>query len=115
VRVRKLRHRQPIRELERLLQRIRQPRGDIRPHHQAIDHHVDIVGEFLVQRRHLGDLVEGAVDFDALVALLHKVGELLAVLAFAAAHHGRQQIKPRAFRQRQDAVDHLRDGLALDR
>ena len=109
------RDRQPVGELERLLQRIRKPRRNIRPHHQAVDHHVDVVGEFLVERRHFGDLVERAVDFDALVALLHELGELLAVLAFAAAHDGRQQIKPRALRQRQDAVDHLRHGLALDR
>ena len=59
--------------------------------------------------------MEAAVDFDALVALLHELGELLAVLALAAAHHGRQQIKPRALRERHDAVDHLRHGLALDR
>ena len=108
-------HRKPVGELERLFERIREPRGDIRPHHQAIDHHVDVVGEFLVERRHVGDLVELAVDFDALEALLHELGEFLAVLALAAAHHRRQQIKPRAFRQRHDAVDHLRDGLALDR
>ena len=73
------------------------------------------MGEFLVERRHFGDLVELAVDFDALVALLHELGELLAVLAFAAAHDRREQIKPRAFRQSKNAVDHLRHGLALDR
>ena len=114
-RVRQLRDREPVGELERLLEQIRKPRGDVGPHHEAIDHDVDVVGEFLVERRHLGDLVEGAVDFDALVALLHELGELLAVLALAPAHHRREQIKPRAFRQRHDAVDHLRDGLALDR
>ena len=113
--VRQFRHRQPVGELERLLQRIRQPRGNVRPHHQAVDHDVDVVIELLVERRHRGDLVERAVDFDALVALPHKVGELLAVLALASAHHRREQIKPRAFRQRQDAIDHLRHGLALDR
>ena len=114
-RVRQFRDRKPVGELERLFERIRKPRRDVRPHHEAIDHDVDVVGELLVERRHLGNLVKGAVDFDALVALLHKVGELLAVLAFAPAHHRREQIKPRAFRQRLDAVDHLRNGLALDR
>ena len=109
------RHRQPVGELERLLERIRQPRGDVGPHHDAVDHDVDVVGEFLVERRRFGDLVERAVDFDALVALLHELGELLAVLALAAAHDRREEIKPRAFRQRHDAVDHLRHGLALDR
>ena len=111
----KFRDRKPVGELERLFQRIREPRRDIGPHHDAVDHDVDVVGEFLVERRRFGDLVEGAVDFDALVALLHELGELLAVLALAAAHHRREQIKPRAFGQRHDAVDHLRHGLALDR
>ena len=107
--------RKPIGELERLLEQIRKPRRNIRPHHQAVDHHVDVVGEFLVERRHFGDLEKLAVDFDPLVALLHELGELLAVLAFAAAHDRREQIKPRAFRQSKNAVDHLRHGLALDR
>ncbi len=77
-------------------------------HHDAVDHHVDVVGELLVERGHLGDLVELAVDLDALVALLEILGELLAVLALAAAHDRRQQIEPRALGQRQHAVDHLR-------
>ncbi len=106
---------QPVRELQRLFERIREPRADVGAHHDAVDHHVDVVGELLVERRHLGDLVELPVDLDALVALLEKLGEFLAVFALAAAHHGRQQIEPRAVRQRQDAVDHLRHGLALDR
>ena len=49
------------------------------------------------------------------IAVLEELGELLAVLALAPAHDRRQQIEPRALGQRQDAVDHLRDGLALDR
>ena len=65
-------------------------------------------GEFLVERRRLGELVERAVDLDALEALLEVLGELLAVLALAAAHDRRQQIEPRALGQRQHAVDHLR-------
>ncbi len=89
--------------------------GDVGAHHDAVDHDVDVVGEFLVQRRRVGDLVEFAVDLDALESLLLKVGEFLAVFALAPAHDRREQIKPRALRQRHDAVDHLRDGLALDR
>ena len=61
------------------------------------------------------DLVELAVDLHPLEAALHVVGELLAVLALAAAHHGRQQIEPRALGQRQHPVDHLRNRLAFDR
>ncbi len=108
-------HRHAVGELQALLERIRQPRADVALHHQAVDHHVDVVGEFLVERLDLADLVKGAVDLDALIALLEKLGELLAVLALAAAHHRRQHIDARAFRQRQHAVDHLRHGLAFDR
>ncbi len=110
-----LRDRESISKLQRLLKRIRQPRRDVGPHNQAIDHDVDVVGELLVERRHLGDFVEIAVDFDALKTFAHELGEFLAVFALAATHHRRQQIKPGAFRQRHDAVDHLRDGLAFDR
>ena len=44
-----------------------------------------------------------------------QLGQLLAVLALAAAHDRRQQVEPRALGQRQHAVDHLADRLALDR
>ncbi len=108
-------HGEAVGELERGLKRVRQPGRQVRAHHHAIDHHVDVVGEFLVERRRLRDLVEGAVDLHPLEATLHVVGELLAVLALAAAHDGRQQIEPGAFGQRHHPVDHLRDGLAFDR
>ena len=80
-----------------------------------VHHDVDVVLELLVERRHGVDLVELAVDLDALEALLLKVGEFLAVLALPAADDRRKQIEPRALRQRHHPVDHLGDGLALDR
>ncbi len=95
--------------------RVGEARGDIRPHHHAVDDDVDVVLELLVEGRRVGDLDELSVDLGALKALLQIVGEVLAVFALAPAHDRREQIKPRAFRQRQDAVDHLADGLALDR
>ena len=108
-------HRQAFGELQRGLKAFGEALADVRAHHDAVDHDVDVVREFLVERRRFGELMEGAVDLDALKALLEVFGELLAVLALAAAHDRRQQIEPRAFRQRQHAVDHLRDDLALDR
>ena len=69
---------------------------------------------FLSSVGRIGDLVIIAVDLQALEAALHPLGDFLAVFAFAALHHGREDIKTRAFGQRQHAVDHLRDGLALD-
>ena len=84
-------------------------------HHDAVDHDLDVVLQLLVEGRDGVDLVELAVDLDALEAALLQVLQLLAVLALAAADDRRQQVEPRAFRHRQDAVDHLRHGLALDR
>ena len=69
----------------------------------------------LVENRRFASLVEGAVDLDPLKTFLQIFGELFPIFAFTAAHHRREQIQPRAFGQRQHAVDHLRDGLALDR
>ena len=114
-RVRELRHREAVGELERRLEQIGEPGGDVGAHHDAVDHHVDVVVELLVERRRRGDLVELAVDLDPLEARFMQLGEFLAVLALAAAHDRRKQVEPRALRQRHDAVDHLRDGLALDR
>ncbi len=108
-------HRQALGEFQRGLKAFRQPLADVRPHHDAVDHDVDVVREFLVERGRFRQFVEGAVDLDPLKSLLEVFGELLAVLALAAAHHRRQQIEPCALGQRQHAVDHLRDDLALDR
>ena len=108
-------NRQAVGELERGLEALRQPLRDVGAYHDAVDHHVDVVLEFLVERRRFRDLVELAVDLDALEAALHPVGDLLAVFAFTAADHGRQDVEPGPFRQRQHPVDHLGDGLALDR
>ena len=88
---------------------------DVVAHHEAVHHHVDVVLVLLVERRRVRDLVIGAVDLDALETLLLPLGELLAVLALAPAHHRGEQVEPRLLRQRQHPVDHLRDRLALDR
>ena len=102
-------------ELQRGLKAFGEALADVRSHHDAVDDDVDVVREFLVQRRRAGEFVEGAVDLDALKALLEVFGELLPVFALAAAHDRGEQIEARALRQRQHAVDHLRDHLALDR
>jgi hypothetical protein len=114
-RIRELDHREPVGELERGLERLRETLRDVGAHHDAVDHHVDIVVEFLVERRRLGDLVERAVDLDALKPFFEPLGQFLAVLALAAACDRRQQVEPRTIGQRQHPVDHLRHGLALDR
>ena len=92
--------------------RCSRPRG---AEHQPIDHELDVVLELLVELGRRVELVELAVDLDALEARALQLGELLPVLALAAAHDRAQEVEPRALGQRHDAVDHLRDGLALDR
>lgn len=63
-------HAQPIGELQCRLDGVGEPGREVGPHDDAVDHHVDVVLVFLVQRRNVGDLVEDAVDLDALETLL---------------------------------------------
>ena len=113
-RIRELDNRDAVRQLQRRLEAVRQPRRDVGPHHDAVHHHVDVVLDLLVERGRIRDLVEFAVHFHALEAALLQIGEFLAILALAAADHRREQVKPRAFRQRQHAVHHLAHDLAFD-
>ena len=121
--VRKLGNRNPVGQLQRGLEAVGQPRRHVLARFvvarfrqdDAVYHHVNVVLVFLVELGRLRDLVERPVDLDALEALLLQLGQLLAVLALAAAHDGGQQIEPRTFRQRQHPVHHLLHRLALDR
>ncbi len=83
--------------------------------HQAVDHQLDVVLELLVELGRRVDLVQLAVDLDPLEARAQQLGHFLPVLALAAAHDRAQQVEPRPLRHGHHAVDHLRDGLALDR
>jgi hypothetical protein len=67
---------------------------------------------FLSSGGHIGDLVVLAVDLHPLKALLHELGEFLAVFALAARARPGQAGRAGAFFQRQHAVDHLADRLA---
>ncbi len=89
--------RQAVGELQAGLEAVGETRRHVGAHDDAVDDDVDVVLVFLVERRHFGDLVELAVDLDALEALLHQLGQFLLVLALAAAHDRRENIEPRAF------------------
>ena len=108
-------HRQSVRQLQRRLEALGEPRRHVGAHDNAVDHDFDVVLELLVERRRIGDLIKLAVDLEALEAALHPLGDLLAVFALAAAHDRGQQIEPRALRQGEHAIDHLAHRLALDR
>ena len=51
-------HRQPVRQLQRRLETLGEPRGHVGPHDDAVDHDLNIVLQLLVERRRIGDLVE---------------------------------------------------------
>ncbi len=108
-------------EVERRLDRIGKPRADPLAHDDAVNDDLDVVLQLLVEALalvevgRLVDLHHRAVDLDAGEAAFLQIEQLLAVLALAAADDRRQEEEPRALLHRQDAVDHLRDGLALDR
>lgn len=106
---------QTIGKLEAGLETVGKTRGHIRAHDGAVNHHVNVVFVLLVESRNVGDLVELAVHLDALEALLHQLGKFFLVLAFAAAHDRREDVKTRAFLESEDAVDHLADRLAFNR
>ncbi len=97
------------------LQRVRQPLFHVGLGDDAVDHHVDVVLELLVENGGVLDGVEFPVDLQALEARALPLGDLLAILALATAHHRRQQIEPCALGQGGDLVDHHTDGLAFDR
>ena len=78
-------------ELERGLEKVRRARRDVRPHYDAVTTTSMSWTNFLSSAGRVGDLVELAVDLDPLEALLHELGQFLAVLAFAPAHHRRKR------------------------
>ena len=53
--IRELDNRDPFRQLQRRLETLRQPCGNVRTHDDAVDDHVDVVVELLVEHRRVGD------------------------------------------------------------
>ncbi len=102
-------------QLQRGLEAVGEAGFDAFADDDAVDDHFDVMLVFLVERGGVLDLVERAVDADAGEAGLLPFGQLLAILALAAANDRGEQIMARAFGQLHDAVDHLADLLRLDR
>ena len=98
-----------------MLDAIGQAIADIAFHGQSIHDHIDVVFQFFVERWHLVDFVERAIDFHALKAALLQILQILPVLTLAPPDNGRQQIKPRSFGQCHYTVRYLTDGLAFYR
>ena len=99
--------------LQRQLDRVREP-GALAPfHHDAVDHHENVVLGFFVE---CGDLFRSEIDHPAVhqkarEAALARRLEQLPVLALALPHQRRRQHQPRAFGQTSERLDDLRGGL----
>ena len=96
------------------LDRLGEPPPQIGLHHQAIDDDRDVVFELLVEDDLLVEAAQLSVDLDPRVTLQAELLEELAVLALAAAHHGRRDHEFRPLLQGHQPVDDLLLGLAGD-
>ena len=106
---------EPLRQRDRGLDRLRQPRAQVLLHHEPVDDDLDRVLELLVERRRLFEQVLLAVDLDAREALVAQFLEEVLVLALAVAHNGRVDREARALGEREDLLDDRVDRLARDR
>ena len=69
----RLDNRNPVGKVQRGAETVGQPRLQPLAHDDAVNHHVDVVAELLVQRRRLFKVMELAVHLDPLKALLPKL------------------------------------------
>jgi hypothetical protein len=76
--------RDPVADLERGLQRAREPRPQAAAHRQPVDHHLDRVLALLVEHRRVSGVDHLAVDPGPQEALLDHLLEELSVLALAS-------------------------------
>ena len=98
----------------RLLNRLGDTAQRILTDHDAIDHDLDIVLEFLIQIDRIVERAHFTVDTHAAKALGAKVLKQFGVLAFSPAHHRCQHKRAAALPRRQDLVGNLVGRLTLN-
>ena len=108
-------HDEPFRQRDRRLDRLREPRAEIRLHHEPVDDDLDRVLELLVEDDLLLEHPDLAVDLHAREPVGAQLLEDVLVLALAVAHDRRVDGELRPFRQPQHLVDDRLDRLARDR
>ena len=69
---------------------------------------------FFIERGHVIKVHHNAVDTDTNKTRSAHLFKNMQVLTFSVAHDRRQEHQFAAFRQRQDGVNHLGDGLGLE-
>ena len=84
----RLQHRDPVGEIQRRAERVREPRLQPLAHHDAVHHDVDVVAQLLVERRRIVEFVERPVDLHPLEPLLPELQHLLAILTLPVPDHG---------------------------
>ena len=91
-----------------------EPRTQLRPDDDAVDHDLDVVLELLVERDRIREVVEHTVDTRANVAEALRFIEHIAMLALATLHHRRRDEQPRPLGKQQHLVRNLFDRLLAD-
>ena len=104
-----------IGQLESGFERLGQTLLQVAAYLEAIHYHVDAVLLLLVQLGQFVEFVEAAVDPCANETLGAQLLEERQMFAFALAYHRGQQHALATFGQSQRLVDHLADGLRLQR
>ena len=89
-------------------------RTQLRTDDDAVDHHLDVVLEFLVECDRVGEIVQLAVDPRSDVAEPLRLVEDVAMLALAPLHHRRGDQQPRPLGEEEHLVRDLLDGLLAD-
>ena len=108
-------HDEPVRERQGRLDRLREPRPQVRLHDQPVDHDLDRVLELLVEDDLLLEHPDLAVDLHACEPVGAELLEDVLVLALAVADDRRVDREPRALLEPQDPVDDRLDRLPRDR
>jgi len=107
--------RHAVGEFQRGFKGFRQADGQIGAHLEAVDHRLDGVLPAQFQLGRIVQFIDLAVDAGADEAPVAQVVQHLRMLALARADHGRQQHPAAVRRLAHDLIDHLADGLRLQR
>ena len=107
--------RNPLGQFQRGFEGFGQAHGQVRPHLEAVDHRLDGVLLAQFQLGRVVQLADLAVDAGANETAVAQVVQHLQVLALALVDHRRQQHPAAVLGLRHDLVDHLADGLRLQR
>ncbi len=100
-------HQQPLRQIQDILNGIRQPALDARLYCQTVHHYLDIMLDVLLQGNFLSQFVEISIDAHAHIAAPGSPLQHLLVPALPSPDHRRQKLQPGSLGKRHNLVYHL--------